>query len=165
MCAPKRCKTRPPRYLRKRMVPMNAARRHVCEQAAENRHLQMQGISLLPRFGGYGNRRDMLGVSLTRMVELDVTVVHTTGTAGRTQGAHKEAAESVRIREATKRRRGHRGTPMQLLRMRPTDDWGTRPRNRSESSNEANEACCRSTIVESVFIRNLKTELSVATVK
>ena len=34
------------------------------------------------------------------MVELDVPFVHTTGTAGRTQGAHKEAGKSFRIREA-----------------------------------------------------------------
>ena len=33
-----------------------------------------------------------------------MTFVHTTGTAGRTQGAHKEAGKSVRIREATKRK-------------------------------------------------------------
>ena len=42
------------------------------------------------------------------------------------QGAHKEAGKSVRIREATMQRRGRRGTPLQLFRMRPTDDWGMR---------------------------------------
>ena len=36
-----------------------------------------------------------------RMVELDVTFVHTTGTAGRPQGVHKEAGRSVRICEET----------------------------------------------------------------
>ena len=35
------------------------------------------------------------------MVELDVTFVHTTGVAGRTQGAHMEAAKSVKIRKET----------------------------------------------------------------
>ena len=70
----------------------------------KNRHLQMQGNSPLPGSEGYGNRGDLLGVSLTRMVALVVTFVHTTGKAGRTQGAHKEAVKSVKIREATKRK-------------------------------------------------------------
>ena len=70
----------------------------------KNQHLQMQGDSPLPGSQGYWNRGDLLGISLTRMVELDVTFVHTTGTAGRTLGAHKEAGKSVRIREATKRK-------------------------------------------------------------
>ena len=34
-----------------------------------------------------------------RMVELDITFVHTTGTAGRIQGAHKETGKSVKIRQ------------------------------------------------------------------
>ena len=97
----------------------------------KNRHLQMQDSSPIPGSEGYGNRGDLLGVSLTRMVELYVTFVHTTGSAGRTQGVHKEVSGFVKTpRESTMRRRGHRGTPMQLLRMIPTDDWGTWPRNR-----------------------------------
>ena len=43
-------------------------------------------------------------MSLTTVVELDVTFVHTTGTAGRTQGAHKEAGASVKIGENSKRK-------------------------------------------------------------
>ena len=38
------------------------------------------------------------------MMELDVTFVHTTGMAWRTQGSHKEACKSVKIREAAKRK-------------------------------------------------------------
>ena len=64
----------------------------------------MQSNTPLPGFKGYGNRGDLLDVSLMRMVELEGTSVHTTGTAGRTQGAHKEAGKSVRIREVNKRR-------------------------------------------------------------
>ena len=70
----------------------------------KNRQLQMQGNSPLPGSEGYGNTGNLLGVSLTRMMELDVTFVHTTGTEGRTQGAHEKAGKSFRIREATKRK-------------------------------------------------------------
>ena len=72
-----------------------------------------------------------------RMVELDVTFVHTTGTAGRTHGAHKEAGKVSGYvkppRDGIMQRLGHRGTPMHIWCMRHTDDWGTRPRNRSGS--------------------------------
>ena len=63
-----------------------------------NGHLQAQGNTSLLGSQGYGNRGDLLGLSVTRMVELDVTFVHTTGMAGRTQGAHKEAGNSVNLR-------------------------------------------------------------------
>ena len=58
----------------------------------------------MPGSQGYGNRGDLLGVSLPRMVELDVTFVHTTGTARRTQGAHKEAGKNFKITEDSKRK-------------------------------------------------------------
>ena len=67
----------------------------------KNLHLQMQGHTPLSGTSGYRNSGDLLRASLTRMVELDVTFVHTTGTAGRTQGARKEASKSVKMREAT----------------------------------------------------------------
>ena len=89
MCAPWRCKNWLPRYMQKRMVPRNATRRHVCVQAAKETappFARLHGAPL-PGSQGYGNRGDLLTLSLTRMVELDVTFVHTTGTAGRTQGA------------------------------------------------------------------------------
>ena len=101
----------------------------------KNRHLQMQGNSPLPGSEGYGNRGDLLGVSLTRMVELVVTFVHTTGKAGRTQGAHKEAGKSVRIREATKRRHHAKaGTSgCNSCARDPRAIGGQGPRNRSGS--------------------------------
>ena len=149
MCAPKRCKNRSPRYLRNCMLPRNAARRHVCEQAAEEptpadkkanisgMSGKMQGNSPPPGSERYGNRGDLLGVSLTRMVQLDVTFVHTTGQRGGLRAhTRKPAKVSGYVkppREGTMQRLGHRGTPMQLWRMRPKDDWGSRPRNRSGS--------------------------------
>ena len=133
----------------------------------KNRHLQMQGSSPLPGSQGYGNRGDLLGVSLTRMVELDVTFVHTTGTAGRTQGAHKEAGKSVRIREGTKRKHHAKaGTSGYTYATLAHDTHGRLGDVAKEQIRIlADEACCHSSVSRSTFIRNLKTELSVATVK
>ena len=69
----------------------------------KRRLLQIQGRTPLPGAHRYGNRRAPPGVSLTRMVELDVTFAHTTGTARRTQRAHKEAGKGSKIREVTER--------------------------------------------------------------
>ena len=52
---------------------------------------------------------------------------------------------------------------MQLLRMGPTDDWGDAAKEQIRIL--ADEACCHSSVNRSTLIRNLKTELSVATVK
>ena len=87
------------------------------------------------RYPGILQQGDLLGVSLTRMVELDVTFVHTIGTAGRTQGAHKEAGKSVKIREATKKKHhanaGTSGYTYATLAMRRMGIWETKQRNRS----------------------------------
>ena len=58
----------------------------------------------LPGSHAYGNRANLLGVSLKRMVEMDVIFLHTTGAAGRSQGAQKAAVKSVKIHEATRRK-------------------------------------------------------------
>ena len=50
----------------------------VCKQT-KNRHLQPQGHTPLPGSQGYGNRSDLLGVSLTRMVALGVTFIQLGG--------------------------------------------------------------------------------------
>ena len=133
----------------------------------KNRHLQMQGNSILSGSAGYGNRGDLLGVSLTRMVELEVTFVDTTGTAGRPQGAHKEAGKSVRIREATKRRYHAKvGTSVYTYATLAHETHGRLGDEAKEQIRIlADEACCHSLVNRSTFIRNLKTELCVATVK
>ena len=81
----------------------------------KNQHLQMQGNSPLPGSEGYGNRGDLLGVLLTRMVELDVTFVHTTrgqrgGLRAHTRKQEKVSGYVKPPREGTMQRLGHRGT-------------------------------------------------------
>ena len=103
------------------------------------------------------------------MVELDVTFIHTMGTAGSTRGAQKQAKVSRSMnstRDGTMGSWGHQGTYMQQLHMRPTDDSGTRLAfpNRHEAKEQirilANEARCHSTVNRTMFIRNLKTAVS-----
>ena len=68
----------------------------------KNRHFQDQ--ALLPGEKGCGNKGDLLGVSLTLMVELDVTFDLSTGRTGRAQGAHKGTGECVKQRQKAKGR-------------------------------------------------------------
>ena len=81
------------------------------------------------------NRGDLLGVSVTRMVQLDVTFVHTTGMARRTQGRtrrHSRVSRSAkRPRENTMRRWAHRGIRTQRWHMRLMAVWETKQQNRS----------------------------------
>lgn len=85
------------------MVPRNAARACLSKQL-NNLHLQKQGHTPLRGSRGHENRETLLGVSLTRMMQLHVTFSHITETAGRTRGAHEEAGKSVRTHEANKGR-------------------------------------------------------------
>ena len=106
-------------------------------------------------------------MSRTIMVELDVTFVHTTGMAGRTQGGNKEAGPSVSIRETSKRR--HRVKEGTLGYAYATLAHETHGRLGDEAKEHirmlADEACSRSSVQRSAVVRNLKTELSVATFK
>ena len=101
------------------------------------------------------------------MVELDITFVHTTGTAGRIQGAHKEAGKSVKIREATKRKHhakaGTSGHTHAMLAHETRGYLGYEAKEQIRML--ADEACSHSSVQRSAFVRNLKTELSVATMK
>ena len=112
-------------------------------------------------------RGDLLGVSITRMLELDVTFVHTTGTAVRTQGAHKEAGKSVKIREDSKRKHhakaGTSGYTYTTLAHETHACLGDEAKEQIRML--ADEACSHSSVQISAFGRNLKTEISVATVK
>ena len=123
----------------------------------KNRHLQMQGNSPLPGSEGYGNRGDLLGVSLTRMVELNVTFVHTTGTAGTTQGAHKEAGKSVRIREASKRRHHSKAGKSGYIYVTLAHETHGRLGDEAQEQIRilADEACCQSSVNRSTFIRSM----------
>ena len=133
----------------------------------KNLHSQMQGYIHLPGSQGYGNRADLLGVSLTRMAELDVSFIHTTGKAARTQGLHKEAGKSVKIREATKRK--HHAKAGTSRYTYATLAHGTHGRLGDEAKEHirmlADKACSHSSVQRSASVRNLKSELIVATVK
>ena len=133
----------------------------------KNQHLQAQGHTPLPGSLGYGNWGDLLGASPTRMVELGVTFVHTTGMAGRTQGAHKEAGKRVKIREAPKRKHhakaGASGYMYTTLAHETHGHLGDEAKEQMRTL--ADEACSHTSVQRSVIARNLKTELSVATVK
>ena len=62
----------------------------------KNRHLQMQGNSPLPESEGYGNKGDLLGVSLMRMVELDFRSHNGDSgeDSGRTQGSRQKCQDT-----------------------------------------------------------------------
>ena len=104
---------------------------------------------------------------LTRIVELDVTFVHTTGTAGSTQGAHKEAGKSVKIREATKRKHHTKAGTSGYKHATLAHDTHGRLGDEAKEQIKmlADEACSHSSVQISMCSRNLETELSVATVK
>ena len=87
--------------------------------------------------------------------------------AGRTQGAHKKAGKSVRIREATKRK--HHEKVVTSGYTYATLPHETHGRLGNEAKEQirilADKACCHTSVKRSTFIRNLKTERSAATVK
>ena len=101
------------------------------------------------------------------MVELDVNFVHTTGTAGRTQDAHKEAGKSIRIREDTNRRHhakaGTSGYKYASLAHETHGRLGDEAKEHIRIF--ADEACGHSSVNRSTFVRNLKRELCIATFK
>ena len=147
------------------MVPRNAARRHVCERAAKELARRETHRYRVPRDMATGE------VSLeclpTRMAELDITFVHTTGRAVKTQGAHKEAGKSVKIREAMKRQHHAKaGTSGNTYATLAHETHGRLEDEAKEQSRMlADEACRHSSMQRLAFVRNLETELSVATVK
>ena len=128
----------------------------------KNRHFQDQ--ALLPGEKGCGNKGDLLGVSLTLMVELDVTFDLSTGRTGRAQGAHREqvnvSSNGRRPREGIMQRRVPQGTPLLPWRTRLL-----RGDAQEQIKLMVDEACSHGPVESFVFVRNFKTELSVATVK
>ena len=83
--------------------------------------------------------------------------VHTTGTAGRTQDAHKEAGKSIRIREDTNRRHhakaGTSGYKYASLAHETHGRLGDEAKQQIRMLED--EACCHSSVNRSTFIRNL----------
>ena len=130
----------------------------------KNRHLRSQGHTPLSGTQDTATGETSLECPPPRMVELDVTFVHTTGRAGRIQGAHKEAGKSDKIREATKRQHHAKaGCAYAVLAHETHGHLGDEAKEPIRMLPD--EACSRSSVQRSAFARNLKTELSVATVR
>lgn len=109
MCARQRCKNRSPQYVRKRMVARNAVRRHVREQAAKQSSPQNVGKNTCTMFAGIQQQGRPPRSVANKIVDLDVTFVHTTEAAGRAQAPQKGAGKSVKICAATKRKQHAKG--------------------------------------------------------
>ena len=83
-----------------------------------------------------------------------------------TQGAHKEADKSVKIREATKRNHHAKGTSGYTYATLAHETHGRLGDEAKEQIRLlADEACSDSSVQRSAFVGNLKTKLSVATAK
>ena len=127
----------------------------------KNRHLQAQGHAPVPGSQRYGNRGDLLGVSQTRMVQLE-TFAHTTGMAGRTQGAHQEAGKSAKIREATKRihhaKAGTSGYTYATLAHETHGRLGDEEEEQIRML--ADEACSHASVHRSAFVGTSKLSLA-----
>ena len=133
MCTPQRCKNRSPRYLQKRMVPRNAVRRYVREQAAKEPAAKCtdthRGVETrFPR------DRATEEISLECLSQEWLSWTSPSfiqpGRQGGLRGRTRRQAEKLQ-KESTMRRQAHRGTHTQRWLVRLMAVWEAKERNRS----------------------------------
>ena len=146
---------------------MHRAGLAACKQPT-NRHLESdQEKRVAPGTKGFGKRGDILGVSLDRMVEMDYTVVLCTGETARKTGAHTEAGKCAKAREKQKCNHHAKGgtTGYDFVPIVIETHGRLGEAAKAEIKYLADVASSGGRVDRGAFIRNFKTELSVAHVK
>ena len=129
----------------------------------KNRHLQAQGHAPLPGSQGYGNRGYLLGVSNKKCgAGRHLRSYNRDGRedSGGAQGGRQECQDPRSYQEKTPCECGHIG-----VHVRNAGTCYSWPFGRQSERADQDEACSHTSVQRSAFVRNLKTKLSVTTVK